>query len=611
LPTVRYPRRGTPITSITLPVVPPLARFILALSLCLSQALAQAPRDATHTPELAYAPEVASGWQDKAAVSARRWMVATANPLASEAGYRILAAGGSAVDAAIAVQLVLGLVEPQSSGLGGGAFMLLHDAGSGRAIAYDGRETAPMAATPTRFVDAQGRPLGFRAAVVGGRSVGVPGTPRLLALAHAAHGRLPWARLFEPAIALAEQGFAVSPRLHAVIASERHFVQPRVRAYFLDAQGAPLAVGARMVNPAYAETLRTLALEGADAFYRGAIADDIINTANGFAANPGDLAHDDLARYQAFSRDPVCAKYRRYRVCGMPPPSSGGLTLLAMLRMLEPYPLSEMGAGSLWGVHFFSAAGALAYADRDAYIADPAFFAVPHGLLDDAYLRERASRIRTDEVFDFALPGAPPGARAAPRTAQGDIGVTPEFPSTSHIAIVDGDGNAVSMTTTIEAQFGSRLMTAHGFLLNNELTDFSFLPERDGRAEPNRVEPGKRPRSAMAPTIVYDEDGRVLALLGSPGGSAIINYVAKTLVAMLDWRLDPQAAIALGNFGNRNGVIELEAARPIAELAPRLRALGHRVILTTQTSGVQAIMRTENGWIGGADPRREGVVRGE
>ncbi|MBS0319769.1 MAG: gamma-glutamyltransferase [Proteobacteria bacterium] len=565
---------------------------------------------------LPVAPEVASAWRDKSLVSARHWMVATANPLATDAGYRVLAAGGSAVDAAVAIQLVLGLVEPQSSGLGGGAFMLVHDARSGRAVVYDGRETAPAAATPQRFLDADGKPLAFHAAVVGGRSVGVPGVPRLLAQAHAAHGRLPWAQLFQPAIDLAEHGFPVSPRLHALIASERYFRQPRIRAYFLDATGAPLAVGTRLVNPAYAATLRTLAREGADAFYQGAIADDVIATANDYAPNPGDLTREDLARYRVVTREPVCGHYHALRVCGPPPPSSGGITLLEMLGMLEPYPLADMGAESLWSVHFIGEAGTLAYADRDAWIADPAYFAVPAGLLDRAYLRDRGALIRTDSVFDHAAPGIPPGVvarvgitRGSPG-ARGDIGTTPEFPSTSHIVIVDGDGNAVTMTTTIEDQFGSRLMTAGGFLLNNELTDFSFVPERDGKPVPNRVEPGKRPRSAMAPTIVYGQDGRVLLLLGSPGGSAIINYVAKTLVAIVDWHLDPQAAIALGNFGSRNGPLELERGTAVAGLASRLTAMGHAVVVNEQTSGVQAIMRVSNGWVGGADPRREGTVRG-
>ncbi len=559
----------------------------------------------------ALAPEADSGRVERAPVRARHWMVAAANPLAANAGYAMLAQGGNAVDAAIATQLVLGLVEPQSSGLGGGAFMMVHDARRARLVAYDGRETAPAAARPDRFLDADGKPLAFHAAVVGGRSVGVPGVPRLLELAHRAHGRLPWATLFAPAIALAENGFAVSPRLHRLIASEHYFVQPRVRAYFLDASGAPLEVGQRLRNPAYAATLQILAAQGASAFYRGAIADDIVDTVRDYAPNPGDMTLADLADYRAIAREPVCGRYRRLRICGMPPPSSGGIGVLQTLSMLERFDLAAMGAGSLWSVHFIGEAERLAYADRQRYIGDPAFVDVPAGLVDPAYLAARARYLRSDRVFGRALPGNPPRAAAARRAVDYADGDAPEYPSTSQIVVVDATGNAVSMTTTIEDQFGSRLMTRGGFLLNNELTDFAFVPAAaDGRPVANRVEPRKRPRSTMAPTIVYDAAGRVTMLAGSPGGSAIVGYVVKTLVAMIDWGLDPQAAAALGNFGSRNGPTELEANTPVAALAPKLRAMGYEVRVGVETSGVQAIARTRDGWIGGADPRREGVVRG-
>jgi gamma-glutamyltranspeptidase/glutathione hydrolase len=565
---------------------------------------------ATAAAPLPHAPEAESGRTARAAVHTRHAMVAAANPLAADAGNAILAAGGSAVDAAIAVQLVLGLVEPQSSGLGGGAFMLVHDARTGKLVAYDGRETAPAAARPDRFLDAAGRPLAFHAAVVGGRSVGVPGVPRLLALAHRAHGTLPWARLFQPAIALADGGFAVSPRLHRLIASEHHFQQPRIRAYFLDADGAPWPVGHVLRNPAYAATLRTLARDGADAFYTGAIADDVVATADGFAANPGDLSRADLAGYRAIARTPVCGRYRRYRVCSMPPPSSGGIGVLQTLAMLERFDVAAMGPETFWSVHFISEAERIAYADRLRFVGDPAFVDVPDGLLDPDYLAARGGEIRSDRVLGHVMPGDPPrhGARAHAAYADGDA---PEFPSTSQVVVVDAAGNAVSMTTTIEDQFGSRLMTAGGFLLNNELTDFAFVPAgADGHPVANRVEPGKRPRSTMAPTIVYDAQGRVAMLTGSPGGAAIINYVVKTLVAMIDWGMDPQAAAALGNFGNRNGPLELEADTAVAALAPKLRAMGHAVRISVETSGVQAIARTRDGWVGGADPRREGAVRG-
>ncbi len=537
-------------------------------------------------------------------------MVAAANPLAVEAGLRMLRQGGSAVDAAIAAQLVLNLVEPQSSGIGGGAFMLVHDAARRRLVAYDGRETAPAAATPDRFLDPSGKPLAFAAAVVGGRSVGVPGTVALLEQAHRRHGRLPWARLFVPAIELAEHGFAVSPRLNALIAAEAGFAQARARDYFLDADGRPRAVGATLSNPAFAATLRKIAAGGADAFYRGEIARDIVDTANSFIANPGDLTLADLASYRAKTRAPVCAPYRAWRVCGMPLPSSGGPTLLQMLGILERFDLKAMGPASLWSVHFISEAGRLAYADRDAYMADPDFDPPPRGLLDRAYLARRAQAIAPNASLGRASPGDPPTPAAGRKVAYGQHAAL-EFPSTSHLSIVDRYGNAVAMTTTIEAAFGSRLMTAGGFLLNNELTDFSFAPVENGKPVANRVEPGKRPRSAMAPTIVYDRTGHVFMVAGSPGGSAIINYVAKAVIGVLDWGLDPQAAVALPNFGSRNGPTELERDTAVAALAPRLALLGHVTEVTEQTSGIQAIVRTKRGWVGGADPRREGTVAGD
>jgi len=556
-------------------------------------------------------PELPSGWVAKRPVESRTFMVIAANPLAAQAGDTMLRAGGTAVDAAIAAQLVLGLVEPQSSGLGGGAFMLVHDGRTQRLVAYDGRETAPAAARPDRFLGADGAPVAFADATLGGRAVGVPGAVRLLELAHRRHGRLAWRALFAPAIALAEQGFAVSPRLHALIAAQPQFL-PAARAYFLDAEGRPLAVGATLRNPAYAATLRRIADEGPDAFYRGAIAQDIVDTVRDAAANPGDLTLADLAGYRARVRVPMCASYRAYRVCGMPPPSSGGLTVLQILKLLEPYPIEDMAPASFWSVHFFSEAGRLAYADRAVYEADPDFVPTPVWLLDPAYLRARSQLITTTGSLGRAAAGEPPAA--APRARQLAWGrdASPELPSTSHVSVVDRYGNAVSMTTSIEAAFGSRLLTRSGFLLNNELTDFSFAPQDDaGRPVANRVEPGKRPRSAMAPTIVYDAGGRLYLVTGSPNGSAIINYVAKTLIGVLDWKLDPQAATDLPNDGSRNGPTELESGTASVALAPRLRAMGHDVTIAAQTSGLATIVRTQRGWIGAADPRREGAVLGD
>jgi gamma-glutamyltranspeptidase/glutathione hydrolase len=557
------------------------------------------------------APEGASGWPERAPVAARRFMIAAANPLAVDAGYAMLARGGSAVDAAIAAQLVLGLVEPQSSGLGGGGFMLVHDAASRKLIAYDGRETAPAAANPERFLDREGEPLRFLDAVIGGRSVGVPGTMALLAATHRAHGRLKWADLFAPAIVLAEQGFAVSPRLAAAIAgAEGPMGNDRARQYFARATGEPLPAGDTLRNPAYARTLRTLAGQGAGAFYGGEIARDVIATANGAAANPGDLTLDDLAKYRIKVREPVCGPYRGYRVCGMPLPSSGGPTMLQMLAMLEPYDLAAMGPASFWSTHFIAEAGRLAYADRGAYMADPDFVAPPAGLLDPTYLRQRGSTISPTATLGHATPGVPPTPAGARMRAAGQHDGL-DLASTSHLSIVDAKGNAVSFTTTIENEFGSRLMTEGGFLLNNELTDFSFRAVDDGKPVANRVEPGKRPRSSMAPTIVYDASGRVHLVTGSPGGSSIINYVLKTLVGVIDWKLDPQAAVALPNFGSRNGPTELERGTEVARLAEKLAALGHEVQVIELTSGAQAIVRPRTGWIGGADPRREGTARGD
>jgi gamma-glutamyltranspeptidase/glutathione hydrolase len=555
-------------------------------------------------------PELSSGWIDREPVVASRFMVTAANPLAVDAGYAILREGGSAVDAAIAVQLVLGLVEPQSSGLGGGAFMLVHDGKRNKLIAYDGRETAPETAKPDRFLDGNGRPLAFFSAVIGGKSVGVPGTMALLAEVHKRHGRLPWARLFATAIDLAENGFQVSPRLNLLVSAEERFVQTRARAYFYDFLGNPLPVGRTIRNPAYAATLRKIAKGGAGAFYEGEIANDIVATVTTDAGNPGDIALEDLANYRIKIREPVCGDYRAYRVCGMPPPSSGGPTVLQILGILEPYDVKAMGPATLWSVHFISEAGRLAFADRSVYMADPDFYAPPSGLLDRDYLAERSRLIRTDASIGRAQPGMPPDRGGLRRVASGD-GATPEFPSTSHLSIVDAEGNAVAMTTTIEYGFGSHLMTDGGFLLNNELTDFSFVPTQSGRPVANRVEAGKRPRSSMAPTIVYDHSGRVFMIVGSAGGPAIINYVLKTLVAVLDWGLDPQAAIALPNFGSRNGPTDLEIGAWAEALEPKLRVLGHQTRLVVQSSGTQAIVRTKTGWIGGADPRREGTVRGD
>jgi len=568
----------------------------LAMSASLS---AQAPA--------AYPPGATAA---RASIVGKRFMVVAANPLAVDAGYGILRRGGTAVDAAIAMQLVLGLVEPQSSGIGGGAFMLVHDAKRNRLVAYDGRETAPAAARPDRFLDANGRPQPFNDAVSGGRSVGVPGVVALLAETHARHGRLPWAQLFGPAIALAERGFAVSPLLHDTLVGERTLAQARARAYFFDDAGRPRAVGTILKNPAYAATLATIAAGGARAFYEGDIARDIVATVAAPASGGGDLTLADLAGYRVKVREPVCAFYRAHRVCGMPLPSAGGPTTLQMLRMLEPYDLRAMGPASFWSVHFIAEAGRLAHADRDVYMADPDFQPPPPGLLDAGYLAARSRLITTTGSLGHAAPGVPPAPPSRAKVAFG-ADASPELPSTSHLSIVDAYGNAVAMTTTVEYAFGSGLMTAGGFLLNNELTDFSFVPVEEGKPVANRVEGGKRPRSAMSPTIVYDRAGRVFMVTGSMGGPTIVNQVVKTLVAVIDWGLDPQAAVALPNFGSRNGPTELQRGSAVAALEPKLAALGHVTRLTDGRGGAHIVVRTPAGWAGGADPRREGRARGD
>ncbi len=567
------------------------------------------------------------------AVHARKHMVVAANPYAAEAGRNILRAGGSAVDAAIAVQLVLGLVEPQSSGLGGGAFLLHWHAASRDIQAYDGRETAAATATPDRFFKG-GQMLPFAEAVRSGLSVGVPGVLRMLELAHQRHGRLPWASVFKPAIALATQGFRVSPRLHSLLQVERNAtLAPAARAYFFAADGSPWPVGHRLANPDYAATLQRIASEGVKAFYEGAIAAAIIAAVGGAARHPGDMTQADMAGYVAKSRPALCVPYRGHRVCSMGPPSSGGTAVAQTLMLLDGFQLGSGAAAVMapGALHLVAEAEKLAFADRNWYVADPDKVPQPPGLLDQAYIDARRQLIDPHSVIQRPYPGIPPGAR----TLSHGIDATEELAGTSHISIVDRDGNAVAMTTTIEAGFGSGLWAA-GFLLNNQLTDFSPRPrDRLGRPAANRVEGGKRPRSSMAPTIVLDADGNLRMVAGSPGGLRIIPYVVKTLIAVIDWQLDAQAAIALPNFGSRGGPLEIEAPpRPTEGQSLGLMLAGaftharHAVwtlntaivlapagqIPTTaeMTSGSHIILRRPNGSLeGGADVRREGIALGD
>ncbi|HEV7251502.1 MAG TPA: gamma-glutamyltransferase [Mesorhizobium sp.] len=558
-----------------------------------------------HAQTAAPAPEAPTGRIAKHASTATRDMVAAANPLAAEAGRQILAKGGSAVDAAVAVQFVLNLVEPQSSGIGGGAF-LLHWDGT-KLASLDGREAAPAAAQPDRFMGADGKPLAFYDAVVGGRSVGVPGTLRLLEEAHKRWGKLPWTEVVAPAIRLAEEGFTISPRLNGLLGQEKYLQEdPLARAYFYGEDGKPKPVGTVLKNLAFARTLREISEKGADSFYTGSIAADVVASVARHPTNPGDMTLDDLNSYRVEEREAVCGPYRKYRVCGMGPPSSGGIAILQILGVLEGQDMAAMKPEEE-AAHWLSEAGRLAFADRALFLGDPAFVDVPvRGLIDPDYLKSRAALLNPDRSTGKAKAGEPPFQKTEFRFAPSE-GV--EF-GTSHISVVDGQGHAVSMTTTIEDGFGARVMTRSGFLLNNELTDFSFSPTEEGKPVANRVEAGKRPRSSMAPTIVLDREGKLHAVLGSPGGSQIIPYVAKTLVGILDWKLDPQVAVDLPNFGSRNGPTELEAGTEAEGWKAELEAKGHEVKLIDMNSGIQVIVVGPEGLTGGADSRREGVAIG-
>jgi len=583
--------------------------LVLAFGLWAGVANAQQVSDgvAPESGESVLSETVAAG-----PVLASNNMVVAAHPLASQAGLEILAKGGNAIDAMVAVQLVLGLVEPQSSGLGGGAFLVYHDATTGKVTSFDGRETAPLEASPDQFIKADGEAMGFFDAVVGGLSVGTPGTVSLLETAHRKHGLLPFADLFEPAIALAEKGFEVTPRLNESItrSAESLFRFETTAGYFFSEEWVPIFAGTRIINEAYGETLRAIAADGASAFYNGDIARSIVDTVRNAPGNPGRLSMDDLANYQTKERPAVCFSYRVFEVCGMGPPSSGALTIGQILGMLEAHDLAALGPASPESWRLIGEASRLAFADRGKYMADADYVKMPKGLLNKAYLEDRAKLILPANVSPVILPAneVQPGVPPTDHTLLFAPDRSLELPSTSHFSIADSFGNVVSMTTTIENAFGSRLMT-NGFLLNNELTDFSFTPEIGGIPVANRVEPGKRPRSSMAPTIVY-KDGKPFMAIGSPGGSRIIGYVAKTLIAVLDWEMDIQSAINLPHLVNRFGTYDVEEGTSAEDFAPALAEAGYEVRSTNLNSGLHGIMFTNEGFAGGADPRREGVVSG-
>lgn len=580
-----------------------LAQAFVAFALFTPAAIAQQASDIV-------APEKATRVATAQRVESKNFMVAAANPLAAEAGRDVIAKGGNAIDAMVAVQTVLGLVEPQSSGLGGGAFLVYYDAKSGKLTTFDGRETAPMEATPKLFLDESGQPLKFMAAVVGGRSVGTPGTVRLLEEVHKRYGRADWAGLLEPAKTLAANGFQVSPRLASLVASEgdRLKVYKDTTAYFFDKSGAALKAGTQLKNPAYAETLALLAEGGADAFYKGKIAEAIVKTVREAAGNPGVLSLADLSNYRIIERQPVCFAYRALDVCGMGPPSSGAIAVSQILGVSEHFDLKALGPENVESWRIIGDAQRLAFADRERYVADTSFVPLPiKGLIDKSYLDERAKLLDGDKALakEEVKAGEPGWDHAFLFGKDAAL----ELPSTSHFVIVDKEGNVVSMTTTIENGFGSRLMT-NGFLLNNEMTDFSFKTHDGGLPVANRVEPGKRPRSSMAPTIVM-KDGKPLLAIGSPGGSQIIGYVAQALIGYIDWGMPVEAVVAQPHLINRFGTYDLEAGTSAEAMAEPLQALGYEVKAGEMNSGLHAIEITPNGLVGSADPRREGIAVGE
>jgi gamma-glutamyltranspeptidase/glutathione hydrolase len=564
----------------------------LALLLCFSPVQAQLLQ-----------PEGASGFAPHPAAVGRRYMAVTANPHATDAALEILQLGGNALDAAIAAQWVLNIVEPQSSGIGGGAFLLHWDAATRRIQAWDGRETAPRAIAPDFGRRSDGSPAPFFDMLASGKAVGVPGLVATLEAAHRKHGKLKWQRLLAPAIRLADNGFPISQRLFVLLRDDPLLRRDAAAfALYYESTGEPKATGSLLRNPELAAMLRRLASEGSAALHRGDVAESISAAVE---MRGGQLSLDELRDYRPREREAVCAGYRRWRVCGMPPPSSGGIAVLQILGILERSGLSPGGPERPEAAHLFAEVGRLAYADRARYVADPDYVVVPsRELLADDYLRQRARLLDPRKARGMALPG-----QLASSHSQGD-GDSLEIPATTHMSIVDQDGNAVALTSSIESVFGSRIQVA-GFLLNNQLTDFSLSPGRDGKPVANRAEPGKRPMSSMSPTLVFDAKGRLHAVLGSPGGSRIINYVARSLLALLDGGMDPAAVLALGHVGNRNGVTEVEQGRIGQGLARELALRGHEVQSLDMTSGLHLVVRRDGHWVGAADPRREGSARGE
>ncbi|MDA9557291.1 gamma-glutamyltransferase [Vibrio sp.] len=556
------------------------------------------------------APEISTGVSEKTLVTAKDYMVTAANPIATQAGSDILAQGGNAIDAMVTTQLMLGLVEPQSSGIGGGAFLVYWDSKKSKLTTFDGRETAPMAATPRLFQNEEGEALSFYDAVVGGRSVGTPGTVKLLWETHQKLGKLDWETLVQPVIEQANKGFKISPRLASQIKGDQERLSrfQSTREYFFNSDGTPKEEGTLLNNPQYANTLSLIAQRGADAFYTGQIAEDIINTVNNAEGNPGVLSLDDLEAYDIKERKPICSSYQSYDICGMGPPSSGALTLSQILTITEQFDLKAWGPDNPNSWQVIGDASRLAFADRGRYMADEDFVPMPtQGLIDPTYLADRAALIQEGKALDTVSAGTPPWSYANKQEQADDIAI--ELPSTSHFNIVDKEGNVISMTTTIENGFGSRLMT-NGFLLNNELTDFSFKTHNEGHPIANRLEPGKRPRSSMAPTIMMKDDQPYMAI-GSPGGSRIIGYVAQAIIAHTQWDMSIQEAANQPHLLNRFGKMEIEQGTGAESFATSLEGMGFSTQIRDLNSGIHAIRITDKGLKGAADPRREGAAIGQ
>jgi len=550
-------------------------------------------------------PEAATGYVEKQAFEAKDYMVVAANPYASWAGKNILEKGGSAIDAAVAVQSMLSLVEPQSSGIGGGAFILYWDNKNKVLHTFDGRETAPKAVNSHWFIE-RNKPMRWIDAVVGGKSVGVPGAVKALEMAQKEFGKLPWNTLFDDSIKTAEDGFKVSPRLAKLVSLDYHpglKTFPASSTYFFPA-GLPLKEGTVKKNKKLAKTLKGIAEKGSDYLLKGEVAEKIVKAVNSAEINPGQMTLEDLASYEPVKREPVCGLYHEKRICGMAPPSSGGVNVYQILKMLEGFDLSQYAPDSVEFANLYTQASALSYADREKFIADSDFTNLPFAaMINTAYLERRAESISVDKEWRRKRAGNPYA------DANVALGTSMELPNTSHVSIVDKEGNAVSMTTSIEFMFGSGIMV-EGFLLNNQLTDFSFSPTKNRFPVPNRVEPGKRPRSAMSPTMVFGKEGNLEVVVGSPGGSRIVSYVAQTLIGVLDFGLDIQQAINLPKITNRNDYTALEKGTPIAELEAPLKALGHNVKVVDLNSGLHGIQFKSGKLIGGADPRREGIAVG-